>query len=192
MDVPYIWNTYQMILFHEKAWEIYIYKNYKKWASITLKKKDRWGLCIIQAAGRRGKWRIWLSDTNSDERPRTREAKWMQLFNECRHGPWFQRVKEVIKRIWCSYRQNKWGFPGDTVVKKIHLPTQEMWVWSLGQENSLEKEMATYPSNLAGRIPWTEEPGGLQSIGLQSWAWLRDWVHTGNINTSKIVSQILH
>ena len=46
------------------------------------KKKDRWGLCIIQAAGRRGKWRIWLSDTNSDERPRTREAKWMQLFNE--------------------------------------------------------------------------------------------------------------
>ena len=30
MDVPYIWNTYQMILFHEKAWGIYIYKNYKK------------------------------------------------------------------------------------------------------------------------------------------------------------------
>lgn len=30
MDVPYIWNTYQMILFHEKAWGIYIHKNYKK------------------------------------------------------------------------------------------------------------------------------------------------------------------
>ena len=45
--------------------------------------------------------------------------------------------------------------------------TQEIWVHSLGQEDSLEKEMATHPSILAWRIPWTEEPGGLQSTGLQ-------------------------
>ena len=44
---------------------------------------------------------------------------------------------------------------------------QETWVWSLGQEDPLEKEMATYSSILAWRIPWTEEPGGLQSTGLQ-------------------------
>ena len=44
---------------------------------------------------------------------------------------------------------------------------QEMWVRSLGWEDSLEKEMATGPSILAWRIPWTEEPGGLQSIGSQ-------------------------
>ena len=44
---------------------------------------------------------------------------------------------------------------------------RETWVGSLGWEDSLEKGMATHSSILAGRIPWTEEPGGLQSIGLQ-------------------------
>ena len=49
-----------------------------------------------------------------------------------------------------------------------HLPAmQETWIRSLGQEDSLEKEMATHSSILAWRIPWTEEPGGLQSMGSQ-------------------------
>ena len=43
----------------------------------------------------------------------------------------------------------------------------EAWVRSLGQEDPLEKEMATHSSILAWRIPWTEEPGGLQSMGSQ-------------------------
>ena len=42
-----------------------------------------------------------------------------------------------------------------------------MGVRSLGQEDPLEKEMVTHPSILAWRIPWTEEPGGLQPIGSQ-------------------------
>ena len=42
-----------------------------------------------------------------------------------------------------------------------------MQVQFLGQQNSLEKEMATQSSILAWKIPWTEEPGGLQSMGLQ-------------------------
>ena len=42
---------------------------------------------------------------------------------------------------------------------------QETWVQSLGQEDPLEKEMATHPSILVWRIPWTEEPGRLQSMG---------------------------
>ena len=47
---------------------------------------------------------------------------------------------------------------------------QETQVWSLGQEVPLEKEMATDSSILAWEIPWTEEPGGLQSMGLpKSW-----------------------
>ena len=53
---------------------------------------------------------------------------------------------------------------------RIHLPRQEMqemWVGSLGQEGPLEKEMATHSSILAWKIPWTEELGGLQSMGLQ-------------------------
>ena len=45
--------------------------------------------------------------------------------------------------------------------------TQETWVRSLGRDDLLEKEMATYSSILAWEIPWTEEPGGLQSMGLQ-------------------------
>ena len=44
---------------------------------------------------------------------------------------------------------------------------QDTWVGSLDQENPLEKEMATHSSILAWKIPWTEEPGGLQSMGLQ-------------------------
>ena len=44
---------------------------------------------------------------------------------------------------------------------------QETWVRSLGQEDPLEKEMATHSSILAWEILWTEEPGGLQSMGLQ-------------------------
>ena len=49
-----------------------------------------------------------------------------------------------------------------------HLPTmQETWVRSLGQEDHLEKEIATHFSILAWRIPWTKEPGRLQSMGSQ-------------------------
>ena len=44
---------------------------------------------------------------------------------------------------------------------------RETWVQSLGQEDPLEKEMAPHSSILAWRIPWAEEPGGLQSMGLQ-------------------------
>ena len=45
---------------------------------------------------------------------------------------------------------------------------RETWVQSLGRENPLEKEMATHSSSLAWKIPWMEEPGGLQSMGSQS------------------------
>ena len=44
---------------------------------------------------------------------------------------------------------------------------QEIWVQSLGWENPLEKGMATHSSILAWRFPWTEEPGGLHSMGSQ-------------------------
>ena len=47
-----------------------------------------------------------------------------------------------------------------------HLPAmQETWIQSLGQEDPLEKGMATHSSILAWEIPWTEEPGGLQLVG---------------------------
>ena len=45
--------------------------------------------------------------------------------------------------------------------------TQEIWVQFLGREDPLEEEMATHSSILAWRMPWTEEPGGLQPMGLR-------------------------
>ena len=61
--------------------------------------------------------------------------------------------------------------------ERIHLPMQ-MWVPSLGQDDPLEKEMATHSSILAWEIPWTEEPGGWESMGSQkSQTQLSNWVH---------------
>ena len=59
-----------------------------------------------------------------------------------------------------------WGFPDDSVVK--HPPAvQKTWVSSLGQEDPVEEEMAAHSSTLVWRVPWTEEPGRLQSMGSQ-------------------------
>ena len=60
------------------------------------------------------------------------------------------------------------SFPNDSAAR--NLPAmQETWVRSLGQEDPLEKGMATQSILLAWEIPWAEEPGRLQSMGLQSW-----------------------
>ena len=58
------------------------------------------------------------------------------------------------------------GFPSASAVKNPPA-MQDTQVRSLGQEDPLEKEMATHSSILAWEIPWTEEPGGLQSMGSQ-------------------------
>ena len=57
-----------------------------------------------------------------------------------------------------------------------NLPAKpETWVQSLGREDPLEKGMATHSSILDWRIPWTEEPGGLQSMGVaKNWTRLSD------------------
>ena len=65
--------------------------------------------------------------------------------------------------------QTIWKRRASLVAQRLkRLPAmRETWVRSLGQEDTLEKEIATQSSILAWRIPWTEEPGGLQSIGSQ-------------------------
>ena len=77
---------------------------------------------------------------------------------------WGCKESDMTERLWL-HRVLK-GFPGDSVVKNLPV-MQEMQVQSLGWEDPLEKEMATHSSILAWRSPWTEEPGRLQSIGLQ-------------------------
>ena len=102
--------------------------------------------------------------------------------------------KEYVKAVYCqpaylTYMQStSWEtlgwlkhklesrFPGeilitsDSLVAQMvkHLPTMPVTlVWSLGQEDPVEKAMATYTSILAWKIPWTKEPGRLQSMGSQ-------------------------
>ena len=88
--------------------------------------------------------------------------------------------KQLLIVIEC-FSINVCGFPGISVVKNLPAKPQEMGVSSLGWEDPLEEEMATHSSILAWEIPWTEEPGRLQSMGLQkSQIQLNDWacVHT--------------
>ena len=61
------------------------------------------------------------------------------------------------------------GFAGGSVVKNLPASAgnEETWVHSLGHKDPLGEVMATPSSTLAWRIPWTEEPGGLQSMGSQ-------------------------
>ena len=62
-----------------------------------------------------------------------------------------------------------WDFPGGLDGKAVkRLSTmRETWVRSLGEEDPLEKEMAIHSSTIAWKIPWTERPGRLQSMGSQ-------------------------
>ena len=76
------------------------------------------------------------------------------------------QIQQCIKRIKTQQKRGGVGFPVSSVVKNPP-EMQEMWVQSLGQEDPLEKAMATHSSILAWRIPWTEKPAGLQSMGLQ-------------------------
>ena len=76
---------------------------------------------------------------------------------------------------------------------KIYLPvqeTQEMQVWSLHQEDPLEKEMATHSSILAWRIPQTEEPGGLPPRGLKE-SDMTEWAQQHTVETKWYVTKPL-
>ena len=65
---------------------------------------------------------------------------------------------------------------------------QEMWVWFLGGEYPLEKELATHSSILAWRIPWTKEPGRLQPVGSQRIR--QDWRDLACVGFNKIVAPL--
>ena len=66
--------------------------------------------------------------------------------------------------------------------------TQKTWVRSLGGEDTVEEEMATHFSILARRIPWTEEPGGLQSMGHRELDMIeRVHIHTHTLTYTHIV-----
>ena len=77
---------------------------------------------------------------------------------------WNLEVETYIMRVrWGDRGLLRWFSGKESACHCRRLQRHEFW--SLGQENPLEKEMATHSSILAWKIPWTEEPGGLQSIG---------------------------
>ena len=86
------------------------------------------------------------------------------------------------------------GFPGGSDGKDLPA-MRETWVWSLGQEDRLQKGVATHSSILAWRIPWTEEPGGLQSMGLQSvrhdWVTKHTHTHTHPLMCSFVLASLI-
>ena len=90
---------------------------------------------------------------------------------------------------------NSQGFGPSLAAQMVkNLPAvKETWVWSLGWEDPLEEGMATHSSTLAWRIPWTEEPGGLQSTGSQrvrhNWVTKPSAAHQGLPGGSVVMNQ---
>ena len=110
------------------------------------------------------------------ENPRDGRAWWAAVYG-------VPQSRTRLKRLSSSSSPREWVSLLAQSVK--NLPAmQETRVRSLGREDPLEKEMATYSSTLAWRIPWTEEPCGLQSTGARSWThlkqlnWRRKWQPT--------------
>ena len=84
------------------------------------------------------------------------------------------RLEFCVQDKWQLQPKETEYWPRGMVAQSVkNLPAvQETWVWSLGREDLLEKEMATHSSMHAWRIPWTEETGRLQSMGSQKVIWL--------------------
>ena len=104
------------------------------------------------------------------EDPRDRGAWWAAIYGVAWSRTWLKRLSSS------SSSKFIWGFPSSSSEKNLPVmqEMQEIWVQSLGGEDSLKEGMATHSSILARIIPWTEEAGRLQSMGSQkSWTRLK-------------------
>ena len=79
-------------------------------------------------------------------------------------GVCLERSCSITKQVFCVQTTLFIGFPGGSEVKASACNAGDLGL-IVGREDPLEKEMATHSNILAWRIPWTEEPGGLQSMG---------------------------
>ena len=82
---------------------------------------------------------------------------------------WLEFNPVCVGGVFCLHVETFWGFPGGAIGKEptCHCRRHEMWVRSLGWEDPLEAGIATHSRILAWKIPWTEEPGRLQSMESQ-------------------------
>ena len=91
---------------------------------------------------------------------------YVTLFISSLYSPWGSGQVCLLNRSQTAPAISKQCLLVAQSVKNLPV-VQETWVWSLGQEDTLEEEMATHSSILTWRIPWTEQPGGLQPMGSQ-------------------------
>ena len=112
-------------------------------------------------------WEVWF-------------AWFKPLWYRVQQGKSGEWIENKIHSNGNDFAEGTWAF---LVARRVKNPPakQETWVWFLGWEDPLEKEMATHSSILAWKIPWTEEPGRLQSMGSQ---WV---VHNWAINTTSAI-----
>ena len=130
-------------------------------------KVKKWGITgfLVNASELFSLQRAWFLHMQTDPRVSSRITILGTL--------WTHRVLGAKGWIW--ERVCPWAWASQVAQLIKNLPAmQETQIWSLGWEDPLEKDMATHSSSLAWRIPWTEEPGRLQSMGLQRVG--HDWV----------------
>ena len=79
------------------------------------------------------------------------------------YSPWGSKESDTAEQLHFHFHSASWASQGVNNTFAM----QETWIWSLGWEDPLEKEMAIHSSTIAWEIPWTEDPGRLQSMGSQ-------------------------
>ena len=88
---------------------------------------------------------------------------WWVIRNDLSSSAYVKAAQNAVSVLWRKPECMGASLVAQTV--KNPPAMRETWVWSLGREDALEEDMATHSSVLAWRVPWTEEPGGLQSTG---------------------------
>ena len=119
------------------------------------------GLGAWESGVHPGIWRVNCRRLGVDPR------NWWEEEREDGSGKWVTVCVCFVESKFTQHKSNNFmGFPGGLPVVKNLPAMQKMWVQSLGQEDPLEKGMATHSSILTCRIPWTEEPGELRVHGV--------------------------
>ena len=120
---------------------------------------------------------------------------WLITFSRACNKPNQLKNKFLNKALWIVIPTKSVGMENPLMAHRLKYlpPMWETQVWSLGREDPLEKEMVTHSSILAWRIPWTEKPGRLQSMGSQRVGhdWATSLSFTKSVNNSYVIFGIL-
>ena len=141
-----------------------------KWNGICLR------ACSHLGAEKFNPYRLWMSTPSSLKEKKKKSSLGAQLV---KNPPAIRKTLVQFLSRKIHWRRDRlptpvfMGFPGSSGSKDL-ASMQETWAWSPGWEGPPEKKTATHSSVLDWKIPWREEPNGLQSLGSQSQTWLRD------------------